>query len=28
LLGEWTGTNLIGYGKESKGFIAETTDIE
>jgi hypothetical protein len=25
LLGEWTGTNLIGYGKESKSFIAETT---
>jgi len=28
LLGVWTGTNLIGYGKESKSFIAETTDIE
>jgi hypothetical protein len=28
LLGEWIGTNLIGYGKESKSFIAETTDIE
>jgi len=24
LLGVWTGTNLIGYGKESKSFIAET----
>jgi sarcosine oxidase delta subunit len=26
LLGEWIGINLIGYGKESKSFIAATTD--